>query len=221
MAHKPWIRAKARELRVTRLMPITDIAAELGLSKSTVYGWVQDIPLPATRSERQRDGQRRGTAAMQAKAAARRREAYDEAYADAERLLADSRIRDFVVLYLAEGYRKNRNKVSFSNSSPRMILFAHGCMKRLATRDGWSYSFQFHADQDPDELRRFWAALLGVEPNRIKPISKTNSGHLKGRLFTCEYGVFQLSVNDTRFRAQLQALMDAVQEQWGHSAEVP
>jgi hypothetical protein len=195
-------------------MPIADIATELGLSKSTVYSWVLDLQLPATRSQRQKESQRRGTAAMQARAAARRREAYDGAYADAERLLADPRTRDFVVLYLAEGYRKNRNKVSFSNSSPRMILFAHGCMKRLASREGWSYSFQYHADQDPEELRHFWATLLGVEPGRIKPIPKTNSGHLQGRLFTCEYGVFQVSVNDTRFRAQLQALMDVVQEQW-------
>jgi excisionase family DNA binding protein len=208
------VRAKARELRVTRQMPITDIAAELGLSKSTVYSWVHDLELPATRSQRQKESQRRGTAAMAAKAAARRQEAYDESYADAERLLSDRRIRDFVVLYLAEGYRKNRNKVSFSNSSPRMITFAHDCMRRLAGRDAFTYSFQYHADQDPEQLRGFWAERLGIASERIKSIPKTNSGHLQGRLFTCEFGVFQVGVNDTMFRARLQALMDVVQEQW-------
>jgi hypothetical protein len=198
-------------------MPITDIAAELGLSKSTVYSWVQDLALPATRSQRQKESQRRGTAAMAAKAAARRNAAYEEAYADAERLLSDRRIRDFVVLYLAEGYRKNRNKVSLSNASPRMVVFAHDCMRKLASRDAFNYSVQYHADQDPEHLQRFWARLLGIAPERIKPMRKTNSGQLKGRLFTCEYGVFMVAVNDTRFRAQLQALMDVVQEQWSPS----
>ena len=37
---------------------------------------------------------------------------------------------------------------------------------------------------------------------------------MKSRRFNCEYGVFQIRISDTIFRAQLQALMDVVQEQW-------
>jgi hypothetical protein len=148
------------------------------------------------------------------KAAARRRDAYDQTYAAAEGLLADRRVRDFLVLYLAGGYRKNRNKVSLCNASPRMVIFAHECMKRLAAQDRFTYRFQYHADQNPEQLQRFWSEQLGTVPELIKPVLKTNSGHLRGRRFTCEYGVFEVAVNDTLFRARLQALMDIVQEQW-------
>jgi hypothetical protein len=151
---------------------------------------------------------------MQAKYAAIRQAAYDAVRTQAADLLQDRDLRDFVVLYLAEGYRKDRNCVSFSNSNPTMIQFAHGCMRRLSSKPNFRYSFQYHADQDPAELKLFWAACLGIEPSSIKAIPKTNSGHLKGRRFACEYGVFQVQVGDTDFRARLQALMDAVQEQW-------
>ncbi len=41
---------------------------------------------------------------------------------------------------------------------------------------------------------------------------------MRGRRFACQYGVFQVQVGDTAFRARLQALMDAVQEQWASAA---
>jgi hypothetical protein len=151
---------------------------------------------------------------MQAKYAAIRQAAYDEACNHAADLLEDRDLRDFVVLYLAEGYRKDRNSVSFSNSSPAMIQFAHRCMQRLASNRHFRYSFQYHADQEPEVLRQFWASSLGVAAESIKSIPKTNSGHLRGRRFACAYGVFQIQVSDTDFRSRLQALMDAVQEQW-------
>jgi hypothetical protein len=151
---------------------------------------------------------------MQAKYAARRQEAYDSAFLVAEELLADKDIRDFVVLYLAEGYRKDRNAVAISNSNPTMIRFAHGCIRRLSNNPHIRYSFQYHADQDPDELKSFWAACLGVKTSKVVAIPKTNSGQLKGRRFACEYGVCQIQVGDTYLRAKLQALMDAVQQEW-------
>ena len=97
-----------------------------------------------------------------------------------------------------------------------MILFANKCLRRLATNQHFYYSFQYHADQDPNELRHFWADYLQIEPTLIHPIRKTNSGQLKGRRFACEYGVFMIQVGDTLLRARLQALMDVVQEQWAH-----
>jgi AcrR family transcriptional regulator len=211
------LKEKAIELRTLHNMSLDDICARLKVSRTTVYYWIKDIPI--TRTEKQHAGQKAGTAAMSAKYAARRQQVYDAAYLQAAELLMDLSMRDFVVLYLAEGYRKNRNVVSFSNSSPQMVRFAHSCMRQLATNLVFHYSFQYHADQDPEELKQFWASCLGVSPDVIRPIPKTNSGHLKGRRFACAYGVFQVRVGDTAFRARLQALMDAVQEQWVPDAD--
>jgi AcrR family transcriptional regulator len=197
-------------------MSLDDITARLNVPRTTVYSWIKDIPI--ARTEKQHAGQKAGTAAMSAKYAARRLEAYNVAYAQAGELLSDRQIRDFVILYLAEGNRKTRNSVGVGNSNPAIIRFAHLCMRRLSSNPHFYYSFQYHADQDPAELKQFWSACLGIEPQSIKAIPKTNSGHLKGRRFACEYGVFQVQVGDTSFRARLQALMDSVQDQWASAA---
>jgi AcrR family transcriptional regulator len=221
MAHSAQLREKAKQLRTEQSMALDDIASQLGIAKSTAYYWLKDIEIPKTPSQKQTANQHRAAMANQVKYAAQRQSAYDATRAKATEILTDQRIRDFVVLYLAEEFRKDRNRVCFSNSNPQMSSFAHSCMKRLATNPRCYYSFQYHADQDPEDLRRFWAAQLGIQPTIIKPIPKTNSGHLKGRRFNCQYGVFQIQIGDTRFRSQLQALMDAVQEQWNASVHRP
>ena len=214
MTHNAQLRAKAIQLRTEQYTALSDIATQLGIAKSTAQNWLKDIEIPRTISQKQKANQQRAAVANQEKAAARRQAAYDTARTEAVDILSDQRIRDFVVLYLAEGSRKDRNRVAISNSNPRMIVFAHSCMKRLASNPHCYYSFQYHADQDPEQLRVFWANLLEISPSSVHPIPKTNSGHMKGRRFNCEHGVFQVIVADTLFRAQLQALMDVVQEQW-------
>ena len=189
-----------------------------------MYYWVKNMPLarppgkPKPRSEKQEANRRAATLAMQAKYAALRQSAYDEMYAKAHEMLRDSTIRDFVVLYLAEGHRRDRNTVALGNSNPNIVRFAHDSMRRLATNPHFEYRFQFHADQDPEELKRYWAKVLDVEPGVITAVPKTNSGHSKHRQFNCEYGVLEIRVGDTWFRAQFQALWDAVQEQGARPA---
>ena len=217
------IREQAIHLRESEGLSIDQLASRLGVSRGTVYYWVKNIPLtrppgkPKPRSEKQEANSRAATVAMQANYAAIRQSAYDEMYSKAHEMLRDTRIRDFVVLYLAEGHRKDRNTVALGNSNPNIVRFAHDCMKRLATNQHFDYRFQYHADQDPDELKRYWATVLGLESGRITAVPKTNSGHLKHRRFNCAFGVFEIRIGDTRFRAHLQALMDAVQEQWSPS----
>ena len=193
-------------------MSLDAISTSMDLPRSTVYYWIRDIAIE--RTNKQKAGQIAATTAMQSKFSAHRQVTYDTARATAATTLLDREIRDFVVLYLAEGNRKDRNRVAISNSNPNIVRFAYLAMRRLSTNPHFYYSFQFHADQDPETLRVFWATYLGIRQATIKPISKTNSGHLKGRRFACEYGVFQIQVGDTTFRSQLQALMDAIQEEW-------
>ena len=205
---------------------LSQIAARLSVPKTTIHYWVRAIivksEIPAARQferiEKMRAQQRAATAANVAKCAARRQQAYEAAIEKAQQLLADQHIRDFVVLYLAEGFRKDRNVVAISNSNPRIIEFSYNCMRELATNLHFYLSFQYHADQDPEALKLFWSSLLQIRPEQIKPVPKTNSGHLKHRRFACEYGIFQVKVCDTRFRAELQALMDVLQEQWASPA---
>ena len=73
--------------------------------------------------------------------------------------------RDFVCLYLAEGYKRNRNVVEVCNSDPAVVRLCDEWLRRLSSKPR-HHSIQYHADQDLDELRRFWAAELGIDPGR-------------------------------------------------------
>lgn len=38
-----------------------------------------------------------------------------------------------------------------------------------------TYMFQYHADQDPEYLVRFWSSGLGVDPGLIRPQRKSTA----------------------------------------------
>ena len=210
MSHPPHVRAKARELRARRLT-IDEIAERLALPRTTVFHWVRDMPIPTT--SRQSDAQRRGTLAMQARARERREAAYRRGAEEYAALCADPTFRDFVCLYLAEGSKRSRGEVQICNSDPAIIRLSDRWIRALAGRSP-SYQIQYHADQDLDELRRFWAGLLGLDPSVIAVQRKSNSGALAGRTWRSEHGVLSIRIGDTALRARLQAWMDRLRAGW-------
>jgi hypothetical protein len=214
MAHKyDHLREKAVQLRTEHRMTLEQIVERLQLPKTTVYEWIKDIPIPYT--ARQLERQRKGTQAMQAKYAVLRERAYQQGVAEAPTLLQDLTFRDFVVLYMAEGYKRGRNSVSFVNSDPLMVMLAHHWISQLTSKR-IDYGLQYHVDHNADELKCFWADLLKIEPERIKTMRKSNSGQLKGRQFRSVHGVLMVRVSDTYLRARLEAWMEFVKFQWNH-----
>lgn len=150
---------------------------------------------------------------MQSKYRLMREVAYEQGRATFPELLLRPTFRDFVCLYVAEGYKRNRNCVALGNSDVRVILVAD-CWIRLYSSNPVTYSLQYHADQDLDATRTFWAEHLGIEPGVIRLQRKSNSGQLKGRKWRSVHGVLTISAGDTLFRARLQAWMDCLQQGW-------
>jgi AcrR family transcriptional regulator len=215
MAHPPYLREKARELRRTKHLTIDELAARLALPRTTIYHWVRDLPVPASGPGGGLPtwGQRLGTAAMQQKYLRLRESAYEEGRHSFDTLAADGTFRDFVCLYVAEGYKRSRNTVAICNSNPPVMNLADRWMRRL-TQSTLAYSIQYHTDQDLEELRAFWGTMLGVEAERIRMQRKSNSNQLSGRTWRCEYGVLQVAAYDTLFRARMQAWMDHLRSSW-------
>ena len=207
-----YLRDKAREMRTERNLSIDEIAERLALSRTTVFYWVRDLPID--RSARpQTVAQRNGTLAMQAKYRSMREAAYTEGRESFGELALDPTFRDFVNLYLAEGYKRSRNTVSVCNSDPAVVVLCDRWMRRLSSREP-DYRVQHHADQDGDELQRFWGEQLSVAPERIALYRKTNSRQLARRTWRCVHGVLTVSVGDTLLRARLQGWMDRLRESW-------
>jgi excisionase family DNA binding protein len=114
MAHQSHLRKKARQLRESKRLTIDELAARLALPRTTIYYWVRDLPIPATRPGTgwPASAQRKGTRAMQRKYRLLREAAYEEGWRAFEQLSAEREFRDFVCLYIAEGYKRNRESSS-------------------------------------------------------------------------------------------------------------
>ena len=209
MAYPPYVRARARELRIKNHLSLDELADHLALPKTTIYYWIKDLPLGRDR----REFPHNGTRAMQAKYRRLREAAYEQGQAEYDELLGVPTFRDFVVLYVAEGYKRNRNRVSIGNSDPRMVEMATGWLRRLSSRP-LCYSVQYHADQNLEKLRAFWGSRLEIDGSHIRLQRKSNSGQLQGRTWRSEHGVLTVCVNDTALRARLQAWIDLVRDDW-------
>lgn len=208
------LQQKARELR-RRGGSLTQICGQLALGKSTVHGWIRDIPIPPTPF--QSEQRRRAGQANRRKHARQREEWYAEAYQQAPETLRDARLRDFVVLYAAEGYKRNRNQVCICNSNPAIMRLAHRCIRHLSKNQHLEYQLQCHVDNDERTVRQYWADVLEVPAGRIKVIRKSNAGGLKGRQWRSEHGVLTVRVGNTELRCRIQAWMDYLQQDWARS----
>jgi len=199
-------------MRVEKKLTIDQLAERLALSRSTIYYWVKDIPIPYETRPRKL-AQRRAAAATSRKHRLLREAAYAKGLAEFAELSRTPTFRDFVSLYVAEGSKRNRNTVAICNSDPAVLLVALAWMERF-TGATFSYRIQYHADQDLRKLKAFWAGQLHIEPDQIGFQRKSNSNQLKKRTWRSEHGVLTVSVCDTLFRARLQAWIDCLREAW-------
>jgi HTH domain len=217
VTYPPYMREKARQLRRDQELTIDEIAERLAVSRTTVYFWIGDMPRPArclTRClKRGGSGHALGNVAMQAKYRRIREEAYELGYWEFPRLATEPSFRDFVCLYIAEGYKRSRNTVSLANSDAGVIKLAHRWLREFSRRP-MDYSVQHHADQRFSELAVYWSEQLDVSPEEIAFQRKSNSSQLKSRTWRSKYGVLTVRTNDTAFRARLQGWIDRLQQAW-------
>jgi transcriptional regulator with XRE-family HTH domain len=158
---------QARQLRRAGL-PLAEIAAALGVSKSSVSLWVRDVEFaaPVVRPAR---GRRREPNALQ-----RRKQG------EIERLLAEGRARvgrlserEFVVagvaLYAGEGAKRDGG-VKFANSDPRMIAFYCAWIRWFFDIDETRLRVRLYLHQglDLDASVAYWSALTGIPPSQFQ-----------------------------------------------------
>ena len=169
MTHPFYLREKARTLRRERRLTIDELAERLALSRSTIYYWVRDMPIPGSGPGGgfSSYAQRKGTRAMKRKYRLLREAAYREGVESYPTLVQEPTFRDFVCLYIAEGYKRSRHTVSICNSDPPVMLLADRWMRRFAGRP-LDYAITYHPDQQPEQLRAFWGDCLSIASSAIR-----------------------------------------------------
>jgi hypothetical protein len=150
---------------------------------------------------------------MQKRWRVRRETAYRRGRDEFEGLTGLPTFRDFVCLYVAEGSKRDRNVVALGNSDPAVVALATRWFRHFASNP-LTFWIQYHADQDPAELSRFWADAVDARPDGIRHQRKSNSAQLSGRSWRSPHGVLTVRACDTIFRARLQGWIDRLQEEW-------
>jgi hypothetical protein len=216
MAYPAYLREKARKLRLEKKLSLNEIVERLALPKTTVYYWISDL---ADAEIKYRDSPARARAREKAarlnvaRHKALRDEAYREGWDEYAALASLPTFVDFVCMYIGEGYKRNRNCVSLANSDLRVIRLADYWIRQFA-KNPVTYSLQYHADQDPEYLIKFWSQGLAVDPGLFVYQRKSNSGQLAGRTWRSKRGVLTVRANDTALRMRLQGWMDRTQDRW-------
>jgi len=159
-------REQARRLRATGL-PMADIAARLGVSKSSVSLWVRDVPFEAR--PRPTRGRRRGPNALQ-----RRKQA------EIARLLAEGRDRvgrlserEFLIagvaLYAGEGSKRD-GEVRFVNSDPRMVAFFCSWLRRFFAIDESRLRVRLYLHEGLDLVATtaHWSEVTGIPESQFR-----------------------------------------------------
>jgi AcrR family transcriptional regulator len=207
------MREKARQLRREQDLTIDEIAERLGVSRTTVYFWVGDMPRPKRCLARKGPGHALGNKAMQAKYKRLRDEAYELGKWEFCRLARLPTFRDFVCLYIAEGYKKSRNTAQVANSDVAAMKLAVHWLREFSTKR-MRFSIQYHADQDVNRLRKYWAQELGIPGMAIDFLRKSNSGQLAHRTWRSKYGVLSVRLHDTLLRSRIQGWIDCMRSDW-------
>jgi hypothetical protein len=187
---KDDVRRRARELRLAD-KTYTEIAAELGVSKSSVSVWCADLPTPTKRP-------RRSSNHRDWEPYRRRREGERATERDqAARLVGPLTVREMFLLgvawYWAEGAKdkpwSRREKIKFSNSDPSVIRFFVAWLDLVGVPEGHrDYRLYIHESADVGTAVQFWADVVGANVDRMsRPTLKRHQTKTNRRNIGAEY----------------------------------
>ena len=170
---KDDLRAKARQLR-EQGFAYNQIAAQLGVSKSSVSLWVRDLPRPAGLSyeeccKRVAEGVRRYWAAERPIREAQREATRAAATAEIGSLSQRELLIAGAIAYWCEGAKNKpyhrHDRVTFTNSDPALItLFLRFLEAAGADRNMIIYRVYIHETADVTGAERFWLEVTGADP---------------------------------------------------------
>jgi AcrR family transcriptional regulator len=219
---KPFERAEARRLRRDEAMPIKRIAAQLGVSPSSVHAWTRDIELTPEQHRQNLVGPR-GPANPEIVAA--RASAWRERNRERRRLYqltgrerarrGDALHMAGCMLYWAEG-AKNRNRLSLTNSDVHMLVFFRrfllACFDIGPDDITICLNVYLNNGRNIDEVERYWLQALDLPTtclrgHTLNHMPTSSSGRKKDRL---PYGVCKLTV--VRSTWLVQHIFGAIQE---------
>ncbi len=195
-----WYESKPKAIIMRRRgLSIRRIEALLRVPRSTLSGWLRDIPLTARQRKKLHQQWLNGFKKARLKAAAWHRHQKTLRIQEAKRAAAttlraisshDPAVLDLALamLYLGEGFKKGDN-TSMGNSDPLILRFFITLLRKNynVPLDRIRCALHLRADQKPQAMKRFWSHALGIPEKNFQAssIDKRTAGfptypHYKG-----------------------------------------
>jgi Homeodomain-like domain-containing protein len=170
-------RAKARELRAQGLT-YPQIAAELGVSKSSVSLWARDVPRPEPIGytewrKRSAEASRNAWVVRRAVLEARREAQRAAAAAEVGPLSKRELLIAGAIAYWCEGAKSKPPRIGarviFTNSDPHLVLlFLRFLDGAGVPRDQLIFRVQIHENAAVAAAQEFWLRLTGADPSQFR-----------------------------------------------------
>jgi hypothetical protein len=174
---KDDLHARARKLREQGLA-YHQIAADLGVSKSTVSLWVRDLPRPPGLSyeecrKRNAEGVRRYWAAEHPRREANRQAVTDAAAKSVGPLNDREIVIAGAIAYWCEGTKnkpyRRADRVVFINSDPALVQFFLRFLAVVGVEpDRVRCMVHIHESADVEAAQQFWLRITGLEPTQFR-----------------------------------------------------
>ena len=223
---KRWERREVGQELRRRGLSYGEISALVPVAQSTLSGWCRDIELTGTQLLRLRQIRPRHEARMAVGATLRARATgaasaiRSEARREAGKLAADPLWTAGVVAYWAEGAKRPKAELRFSNSDPGMVeLFVRWARAYLdLCEHPFDARLHLHSGQDESERRVFWSAVTGIrlEDFRKAYIKPEGTGHRKNVLYNGTISI-RVRCSGAMFH-RVMGWIDGVQEAWAASS---
>lgn len=154
---------------------IKQISRDLGVAKSSVSLWVRNVELTSAQKQQLSENslkkefieQRRATRLKNENA---RRQLIIDAAQKQIKKISDKELQLIgSLLYWAEGRKKTRNIVSFSNSDPEMIKFMMAFFRRICKvpEEKFRAHIHIHPHLDYKKAEQYWSHLTGIPLNQF------------------------------------------------------
>lgn len=168
---KSELRERAIKLRIEEELSFGEIKERLGVSKSTLSYWLREFPLNEEKIlELRRRGWKSGEASrerfretMRQKREQKAQLVYEEQSKKLNKLSSDAFFTAGLMLYAAEGDKKNAERICLANTDPEIIKFFIRWMERFLYIGKEALKVQLHLyeNMDVEAETGFWRTSLG------------------------------------------------------------
>jgi hypothetical protein len=220
--YEPAIKAEVRRLR-REGYTLKEIKEKFPfLSKSTISNWTKDILLTLDQQKRILEKILKGRLRF----IKYNKQRHFNAIKKSQRVISKAKKeigkltkRDLkligTALYWAEGYKKGKDQIEFTNSDPKIIVLMMRFFREILTirEEKFRLSLILHPGLDEKEIKEFWSSLTGI------PLSQFNKSYIKApksstrKMHNPLYkGTLRIRISDTEKLHRLKGFIKGLSE---------